>query len=265
MMVKTMNFSFFESPQLWIATLALIFSQLPPLRDLVRGTKICINTKEQITLTTFLGRLDAGIFLDIHNTGGKAVSIAKIDCIIQKDKDHVWNLPARTYFLGQNEFLLGGISLKPGEHWSNSIRCYDLLEEEEEEEVYTIVSKFSAWQNRNSVNTTPTATNPFETEASAELVNSATNFFKKHFNLRRGNYQLFITALSESNKILCVKGFSFILFDSYIHTLQADTDEYKYGKGILSYSTPIYPRLHPLEDDDAQKIYQKLHHSLIGE
>jgi len=182
-----MNLSVFESPQLWIAVLALILSQLPPLRDLLRGTKIRLNTKEQFTLDTFLGRLEVIIFLDIHNTGGKAVSISKIYCVIQRDKEHVWNLPARTYLTNEGEILIGGIPLKPGEHWSQSVRCYDLWEEEEEEEVTNIISRFRTWRGPED---SPLPTS----EANADLVSEAKHFLRLTLTCGGGitNYSLLL-------------------------------------------------------------------------
>lgn len=264
-----------ENPAVWsavIAVLALILSQLPPLREIIRGLKVRITVPEIFTIIHFLGNIRMYIFLDVHNIGGRFVSISKIDCVIKDAGGSRWNIPAQTYISRQptssgqppQEFLIGWISLKPGEHWSRNVRCFKLLSEAEEEKVNDIISKIrdniTAKLQQRIVQTQALV------EADEGIVKEAKDFFEKKFSLSKGNYQLFIAVLSESNPvILSVRGFEFTLFESHIRSLRAITEEYKYGAGIyypsLDPTKVVWARLRPIPDEQAREAYEKLRSS----
>src|SRR5262245_10091606 len=90
-----------RNPAVWsaiIAAIAVVLSQLPPVREMVKRRRIRIIMPEQFMLYHFLGNIQMNLFLVIQNTGGKAVSIAKIDCIITDGSSSRWDLPAHSYY-----------------------------------------------------------------------------------------------------------------------------------------------------------------------
>ncbi len=250
-----------------IALVALILSQLPPLKNLLRGAHLRITVPDAFALTHVLGNLNIAIFLDIYNDGGKDVTIAKVDCLMTNSEGLRLDLPARTYFSreppppGQamQELMLGWISLKPGEHWAETVRFFKLWSEEEEERYSEIVSKI-----RSNIFSKAPAQWPAQgfVEADAGIVMEARAFFEKKFPLNKGNYQLFIAALSESGQALGVRGFDLTLFESSIRNLRALADDYKTGAGVY-YPNPdpskmVGPRLRPMPDEQARVALAKL-------
>lgn len=270
-----MDLSFLKDPAVWtaiVAVLALILSQLPPVRELIKGVKVKITVPELVMLYHFMGNIQTNLFLDIHNVGGRTICIAKIECGIKNSSGSWWKLPAQTYYSreppsqhGQPppELLMGLISLKSGERWSETVRCFRLWTETEEEKVNDIIAKIRS----NIIEKIQQQIIPSQqlAEANEDFVKEAKDFFEKKFDLHKGNYQFFIATLSESNQVLNVRGFDFTLFESNIRALQAHTEEYKYGAGIyypiMDPTKVVWIRLRPIADEQARQIYEKFRSS----
>jgi|GEM_PF-2252740 len=248
-----------------IAFLALVLSQLPPLRVLIKGVKIKIVAEDKIKLTHFLGSVSLVFFLNIYNAGGRSVSISKIDCVIKNDNCLLLHLPPQGYYSRQppsqanqqiQEYFIGLIPLKAGEAWGETVHCFSPWTQEEEEHVNDIILKIknSIAKNKNEYKKN------VPTVADESSVNEAINEFERKFNLEKDEYHLLIAVFSESNEILAVTGYSFKLYDNHIQTLKAYTKRYKYGVYLPS-SDPImavWPRLTPITDELAKKEYRKL-------
>lgn len=264
-----------KSPEFWstvIAVFALILSQLPPVRELIKPRELRIFVPENLGLSHYMGNLQMWIFLALYNTGGRNLTAQKIECVIIGEDGPPWRLPAQTYTptLSQSapgqpppELLMGWISLKPDESWAQTIRFYKVWSIKEEEDVTEISANI-----RNDINAKIKLKPPFDTklvEAEAELVKRARDFFEKKFTLTKGSYRLLIAALSEKNEVLRIRGFDFTLFDHQIRSLRAPADDYKLGWGIYSPVDPSDPskgttfiRLRPMAELDAKKEYAKL-------
>ena len=126
-----------------VAVIALILSQLPPIRDLLKGTKLRLAVPERFTLWHFLGNINITIPLLIQNIGGGSVNIARIDCVIRDaDGTHVWDLPAQNFYYPirpDQGFLAGPILLKPNEQWSGNVHCFRTWSEADEESANEVI------------------------------------------------------------------------------------------------------------------------------
>ena len=147
-----MDWSILKDPSVWsafVAVVALILSQLQPISELIKGVKIKITVPEQFMLYHFIGNIQINLLIGIHNIGGRSVSISRLECLITDAQRHIWHLPSRTYLSRQQsyqsnipqEFLLGLISLKSGEQWNETVRCFRLWSETEEEKANEIISQ----------------------------------------------------------------------------------------------------------------------------
>lgn len=206
-----------QDPKMWsvfVAFLALILSQFPPIRELIKGVRVNINIPEHFLLQHYLGAIQTNLFVEIYNTGGKTITISKLDCFISDMEGKSWHIPGRSYFSRQPppqqgttwpEFLLGSIRLKPGESWNENTRCYRLWTESEEEEVNNIVLGIQESIYRK-------LPSPIFVDAEEKVVEKAKSFFRQKFDLHKGNYKFFIAALSSNNSILVVQGYDFTLF-----------------------------------------------------
>lgn len=236
------------------------------MRQLIRGVKIKIATPEFFTLYHFLGNPQMIFFLKIYNIGGRSIYF-KINCVIKDSNENKWELPAHTYISQQSsqpgsppqEILIGVISLKSGEYWGETLHCFKLWTETEEEQTNEIITKI-----RKDIFDKYPFKPPSQPKVEADeiIVKEAKDFFDRKFNLHKGNYQLFITLLSESDKVLHVHGFDFTLYESNIRALREHTEQYKYGEGIyypIADSTKyVSVRVRPMTEEQAKGLYKKM-------
>jgi len=234
----------------FIALVALVLSQLPPLKYLLRKRQIIITTPDFFKLNHAWGNATIWMFLAIHNRGGRDVTIARIHCLMTNSDEFHLDLPSQTYMAGgTQELQLGWISLKPEEHWSETVGFWKVWSEAEERKANQILSKIRT--NMRSQQPSPTV----EAEALAE----ARSVFENKFKLDEGSYQLFISALSESGEVITVRGFDFTLFESDIQNLRALIDHYKTGTVDNPEDTPeVWPRLRPMADGPALEAYKRI-------
>lgn len=240
------------TPSFILACVALVLSQISPLMNYIRRQKVSILIPDSFTLYNYLGKPSIDLFLSIQNNGTKSVSISQIELIL-KGKDFFYKIPSRTYYphnRTETDLIIGGLLVKPDEQWSEMVRFYQLLDDEEEELISEIMNDFESKQRKNP-NVTP--------EVEENIVIKAKKFFDKNFKLKSGKYQLFVVATSESNKEISKNGFTFKLFDKCIRDLKKVTDDYKYGEGLTYGSNDVcVPRLISMTNEMTEKEYEKL-------
>lgn len=261
---------FIKSPEVWsagIALLALVLSQLPPVHQLLRRRALRIVIPEYLSLYHFLGNINLLGFVALHNTGGKTMTVAKIDCIVTSEGAK-WNLPGLMYQSRHSqggggqpnlEFFVEWSVLKPDEHWSETVHFFKPWTVQEEEDAAEIISKIRSNINTKIAQRPPDAPK-VPVEADGEFVREAKEFFLKRFQLVKGNYRIVIAALSEKKEVLALRGFDFTLFDNHIKTLRSASDDYKLGAGIYYAADPskqVPIRLRPISDADARQEYLK--------
>jgi hypothetical protein len=276
-----MDWSFLKDPAVWsalIAVLALILSQLPPLPQLLAGEKVQATLRDRLGLFHFLGNLSIQYFVDIENMGSTSVPVRAIACFIVDQQNNTLTLPVQNYFSraasvsGYQDVPFSPISLKPGEHWAELVRCYNDWSEGQEREQNNIVSSiqkniFQKQHQRFTVpapgigRSPPNWPTQAPIEADDSLVKDAIAFFKKNFKLDIGNYHLLVAIKKDETAILSVKGVSFTIYESQIQALRSHVDDYKVGVGIyVPISDPqksVFVRLRPIEESDAAKLYQR--------
>ncbi len=238
-----MNWTLLQDPGVWstaIAFLALVLSQLPPIRELLRGLSLKINVADQVVLTHNLGLPHMIMFIDLRNTGGQAASVIELDCVIRDNEGKSWRLPAQTYQIpqpnnGPAELLIGSVVLKPSENWKGTIRCYRQWTETEEEEISAIRSEIQSSITSKLPRVSPEEQRlvPSElVEADKQCVDRGISFWSRNFDLHKGNYVLYFAALADNHKVVAVERFAFTLYESQIQSLKSIADDYKYGAGI---------------------------------
>jgi hypothetical protein len=261
-----------RQPEFWTATialLALILSQLSPIKELIKPRVLRIVLPEHLVLYHFLGNLQLLGYTALHNTGGREVTVAKVACIIKDEEGHRWEMPAQTYLSRQApavpgaqppEPIMGWISLRPGEHWAETVHFHRIWTVQEEEEATRINAGIRANISDKLSKREPGESNK-PAEADKEPVEEAVKFFEKSFSLVKGNFKFLVEAVSERGEILCVKGFDFTLFESQLRALRSAADDYKIGAGIFFPNPDISRlaviRLRPLPDDEAKRLRNK--------
>lgn len=262
-----------KDPAFWstvIAVVALILSQLPPVTDLLKPRELRIVVPDILNFSHYMGNLHLIGFSALHNVGGRNITVQKIECVMTDEEGRQWRLPAQTYLPNQAnsgsgqpapELFIGWISLKPGEHWAETVRFFKVWSVQDEEDATAISGRI-----RNDITAKLSQRKLGDpnklVEADENLVKEAKDFFEKRFTLAKGTYRLLVAAISEGNEVVRVRGFDFTLFDHQVRALRSAVDDYKTGAGIyfgnMDPSKTAYIRLRPIPDTEAQKDYARL-------
>jgi len=217
---------------------ALLLSQLPPIRFLIRGRRVQIVMAEGVMITHYLGNVNVVAFLSIVNTGGIGVAIADLRCRLVGPDGARRELPAQTSISrelpiqqGQAspEFPLGWVTLKPGEQWSQTVRFYETWSDSDARESSDIVQ---AIRENITAKLSPEWTPGPLVEADVQLVERARDFFEAHLDLMPGLYRLEVKAELPNGAVIAEQYYEFTLHESSVGALRAGPDEYKYGAGI---------------------------------
>jgi len=251
-----------------IALLALVLSQLPPVREILKPRELRIVVPEALFLYHFMGNLQMSAFLTLNNVGGRGITVQKIECVlIHEEGSPRYRLPAQTYWpraqsgSGQ-ELFIGWVPLKPEEHWAETVHFYKFWSVQDEEDSAAIISRI-----RNDIYAKRALLEPGlvnkPVDADEKLVKEAKDFFEKRFTLAKGNYKVLIAAISEKSEAVSVRGFDFTLYDHHLRTLRSIEDDYKTGAGIYFNSedplkSGVNVRLRPIDDAEAKRDYAKL-------
>ncbi len=67
------------------AALALILSQLPPVRLLFRRATITLQPYDRLNVTHYLGNANAHLHVRLRNTGGRAVRVSSLSLLLTRD------------------------------------------------------------------------------------------------------------------------------------------------------------------------------------
>lgn len=253
-----------------IASFAVLLSQLPPVRNLLKAQKLEINVPAQLKIYTYLGDVHLQMPLTLYNDGGGSITIARIDAAIMDRNRHVWRLPDSNYYFDTptgsttTQYDLQWIVLKQGERWSRIVHFYKQLSEDKQGNEEELAYEFYQDQNKQpqqKANSRPNGPN----EINPELVQRAKDIFQKSFSLHPGNYQFVVVAISESRKPIAMRGFDFTLFEGSFSKLKAQVDDYKYGfGGILNFGAQddfynAYVQLRPISSDsEVADLYRKM-------
>jgi hypothetical protein len=265
-----MSLSALKDPGVWsalVAILALVLSQLPPIRELLTPSRVRLSLSDRLVLSHFLGNINLMALVTVENLGSRKQTVAKLDGILLDSSGGSRRLPAQQYVLrtpspaaGQPmpELLMAGIHLKRDEVWSETVRFFRLPSEDEEGRVGEIASQMEKSIRKQAQLRPPEDQKLIEAEPG--IVADAMALFKDMFRLSKGNYTFLIAALSDSGDVLDVQGVEFTVYESAVQSLRSATEDYRLGWGVC-YPTQsncaAYPRLRPIPSVQAKAMFQE--------
>jgi hypothetical protein len=242
-----------------VSAIAVVLSQLSPIADLIKGEQIQLTTANSLNLAHNLGNLGVLMPVNIENTGGKKVKIAKIELVIRDTSNQKRTLVAQTYFSKSTpqmlETPLTSIVLKPGETWNEVIRCWSPYDEQSEAEAAAVMSDV-----QRSIAAQAATLSPKIYEASDSSVKRAKAFYAKNFSLHQGTYDCCLVVLDAKNRVMAADGYRFTLYEHHLALLASLTEDYKYGLGVYlpSQKPPAAVQVRDrLRTEEALKIYKQ--------
>ena len=219
-----------------VAALALVLSQLPPVRLWFRPRRLEVEVHSRIQVTHKVGNPNVGMYVSVRNTGGRELRIRSIKMALTRENTNLGILPAQNYFenpSSQSPVLFVPFSLKPGETWAhgtNFLNFFDratekLYRESESALTADIRKKLQARpeDDKRAVTAEPALVAPF------------LRLFDRLFAWQPGEYVAELVVNAEPGSASFAMKYRFTLYESDSAELKAHTDDYQFGGG-LSYN-----------------------------
>lgn len=243
-----MNWNWLTSTEFWtafIAAIALIFSQFPPIKQMIKGKRLRWAVADRIGLTHVSGNTNMSIWLDLENVGGRTITIRKIACLVLRGQVKVQTLIAKTYWLTESlsrnkevEIPISEIVLKPGDRWSGYLHFWDTQSwtQDIQSKISSLTTKIKddiETKLSERANLHPEIPSSELVEAGEELVREFTNLTKTLYKIEIGDYELLFTAHEDfSAPPLRLSGFNITVYEKDSRDIYKDADDYKYGYGV---------------------------------
>jgi len=228
-----------KDPNFYIALgtlLALVLSQVPPLRLLLRRARLTVLPFRRIVFYHSVGNANCNLFLLLENRGGRRVTVNGIAFELSAGGKNVMTLPAQGYwtdFEAKVEYPLTRFYLEPGQTWAHTIHCFEELNREDERRWRDCVDSirkdiFGQIQADQAAGITAAPTKVAE-EAN---VAKAMKFFQDHFRYEVAEYVLTIRVECSPASASSPSTHRFTLFESDVAAMRRQTERFKYGDGI---------------------------------
>ncbi|WP_199611593.1 hypothetical protein [Flocculibacter collagenilyticus] len=216
-----------------VAFVALILSQLPPIRLWFKKAKLDLELYSRVHITHKVGNPNIQTHLILRNIGGRNTRIKEISIDIERDGKFLDTLIAQNYLpdaLNNQSVLFTNFSLSPNDEWSNRVNLLNYFDREEEksfkasekalrEEIIRLREPLKDGDKTN-VKVTDQFVEPF------------TQMFKNKFIWKPGDYQFHINVKTLDQKADIKKSFRFILFESQSEDLESYVKDFNIGAGI---------------------------------
>jgi hypothetical protein len=215
-----------------IAALALILSQLPPIHDLLKRTKVNMELYSRILITHRVGNPNVQLHLILSNVGGKVVRIKGANIVLKREGNVVATLPAQNYLQDPNDkttVLFTPFSLKLRDDWTHIVNFFKFFSREDEKKYRSaelklkenIGEKLKLPENKDKL-----------VEAEPEYIQPFIDMHKAFFKWQPGEYEMHISIDAVPKKAGLQKNYRFTLFESDSNELAKSFDEYKFGDGL---------------------------------
>ena len=250
---------FYSDIRFWqfaVAFIALLLTQLPPVRLWLKRAKLDVECFDTMALDEEVGSPLAQWHLSVTNAGGREVRIQKIALTIARGQDHV-ELVARGYFekmSDQKPTLLTPFRLQPREEWSHAVH-FVRREPREARQAFSTASK--AMKDNILAKRAGLPKDHPDVEADPAVVQPLLTLFDAKFFWAAGEYEAVLNITTNAHKADVRHAFRFTLFESDSDQLRAHRDQLKFGNGVHFRLPPVEPHftpVHPVVPDPATQI-----------
>lgn len=221
----------------WAAALALVaivLSQIPPLRIILRPKRLEVDVHSRIRITHSVGNPNAGLLVGIRNTGGRQLRVQSIALDISRDGKAISNLPSNQYFelpSSTSTVLFVPFNINPGEAWTHSVIFFNENDRFTEKTFRKNVSALLT-DIRAKLQARPAGQENTLVEAEDALVAPFYALMDERFVWLPGDYVAELSVLAQPGSASFKKKYRFTLFESDTEDLRLHKNDYKHGGGI---------------------------------
>lgn len=222
--------------QFWsavVAVMAVILSQLPPVRLWLRGYRVICEAHERIQLTHKIGVPNIQWYLGFENKGGREVRIEKLCCRVTFPCGQVISIPAKTYQRseGGQLTLLTSFKILPGQEWAYPVCFWEDLTRTDEREMRLLESRaqHDVEMARRSIG----GEGPFSIATETHL--AVNDYFNRKYKWAVGEYHVELRAHIRG-KPKSLSSHRFTVFEHDERFFKEAVERYVIGDGVYYYS-----------------------------
>jgi len=227
---------FYQDWTFWssfVALLALVLSQLPPIHILFRRAALDVEVYNRIALNHRVGNALAQLHVIFRNTGGSSLKVQGIELTFERDGAADLILPAQGYFSNPGDkeaVLLTTFTLEPKAEWGHIVNFFKPLQRPDERTLRQlesnlradIVHKRSQLEDKSVV----VAADDGNVQPLIDLSNTRLPWLP-------GDYTITVNVRTSPKAKIQVRRYRAIIFESDATELRNYSDGYKYGFGVL--------------------------------
>lgn len=223
--------------QFWTAIaaiLALILSQLPPVRLWFKPRRLEVEVHSRIQITHKAGNPNIGMFTSIRNTGGRDLRVRSMEVSITRDGDAVGVFRAQNYFVDlstQARSLFMPFTLKPGDSWDHGTNFFKEFDRATEK-YFREHSSALASDIRTKISNQPD-TGKSMVSADPDLVQPFKEMFDRLFVWIPGEYVVDLVVNTDPGTASFAQKYRYTLYESDSDELKSYTNDYKHGAGLV--------------------------------
>ena len=212
---------------------AIVLSQLPPIRLLVRPKRLEVEVHSRINITHWVGNANASLVVSLRNTGGRDLRIRGLSLQIRRDGKQLTTLPGMHYFetpSSQSSVLFVPFTLKPGDSWAHSVQFLNYFDRLTEKGFREGIARLES-DIRAKIKERPEG-EKHPVLAEQGLVAPFYELFRRLFLWQPGEYVAELRVDAEPGSASYQKAYRFTLYESDTKELTDHLEDYKYGGGL---------------------------------
>jgi hypothetical protein len=222
-----------------VASLALLLSQLPPIKQMLKNNKIEVELYEIGVLTHTLGNPNFTLHISINNIGSNELKVNSINCLFEHSEGDKFATKAITYFEttnDQNSLLLPTFKIEAEKSWSHPVLFFNRFNRSDDKKYREITANLK----RNIINKRLTLNNinvDVDVDADPDIVAPVIAFYDSQKKWKAGEYSVTLSVTTEPSDASISQQFRFTLYESDIEQLESYKEQYKIGLGVFFYNS----------------------------
>lgn len=218
--------------------IALILSQLPPIKTFFKRRKPVVTVGKIISLSHYIGRPEVQLYISISNDSHSNLKIRCIDIELTKLGQDKLKLPAFSIFehlTGSTQRGFAPFTLKSDTEWSHTIKFYvpfSGTEEQRSKKIYYAL-KDDINQKLMENEDRPSNEKLRLVEADGNLVDELNDIYVSKKYWENADYKLKLRIVTDSPSTTYENEYDFFLSPADIEFFDGLVERYKYGNTIL--------------------------------
>ena len=131
---------FYDDWTFWqgfVALLALVLSQCPPLITFFRPGRLKLDLPTRLLVTHTYGNANVALLVGLRNVGSREIQVRSLSISVKRDKGNAFRLDAIEFENpgDTRKYLLVPFTIRPGENWVRYYHFYRDFERQTDKEV----------------------------------------------------------------------------------------------------------------------------------